>query len=128
MNISFKKIYDEIYYFFYYRFVNPFHIVKLPRLKKRYYDIDQRMLHANFSLLVEYVEKETPFETIKWDDDINDDDGLFIANEIWYLYNWWKYIYPTYDEYIDLKTEDLKDEIINKNLKRLIEIRENLWT
>jgi hypothetical protein len=54
-NISapFKKIYN----FFYYRFYEKNHLVQTS-LKPNYYDADLRMLHANFQLLVDFVEIE----------------------------------------------------------------------
>jgi len=52
-----KDAYRNIKYFFRYRFTDKYHIVDT-KLKPGYYDIDMRMLHANFSLLVDYVEVE----------------------------------------------------------------------
>jgi hypothetical protein len=48
---------DKVYYPIRYRIIDKYHIVKTD-LKPNYYDKDTIMLHACFSLLVDYVEKE----------------------------------------------------------------------
>jgi hypothetical protein len=87
-----------------YRTYKKFHIVKLD-LKPGYHDIDQRLVHANFCLLVQYVEKEKPFEHIDWD---SDDGHKNAAKEIKELYKWWKEVYPNYDKHNPLFADDVK--------------------
>jgi len=60
-------------------------------LKPGYYDCDFRMLHACFQLLVDFVEKERPFELIDWD---HDERHRHAQAEIKELYHWWKVVYP----------------------------------
>jgi hypothetical protein len=87
-----------------YRTYKKFHVVKTD-LKPGYHDIDQRIVHANFCLLCEYVEKEHPFEHIDWD---SDEDHKRVASEIKEIYNWWKNVYPTYDKHNPLYADDVK--------------------
>lgn len=87
-----------------YRTYKKFHVVKMD-LKPGYYDIDTRLVHANFCLLAEYVEKEKPFEIIDWD---SDDGHKNAAKEIKELYKWWKEVYPNYDKHNPLYAEDVK--------------------
>lgn len=52
-----------------------------------YHDPDAVLLHAVMQVLVNYIEKEKPYEHIDWDDD----DGHRNAwNVIASVYNWWK--------------------------------------
>lgn len=62
-------------------------ILKMTSLEKGYYDVDTLMLHANFQLLVDYVEKEDALNFIDWSDNKK---SRAIEKEIKYLYNWWK--------------------------------------
>lgn len=68
-----------------------FNIVKLNRLSPDYYDVDLRMLHANFQLLQDFVEKEKPFDQINWE---SDEQHSHVAKEIKSLYCWWTGEYP----------------------------------
>lgn len=139
-----------------YRTTHKFHIIKLKTLEPGYYDIDHRMLHACFQLLVEYVEKEKPFDIIEWD---ADEESRHVALEIKDLYFWWKNAYPARHEPIhdvdrslvpplsvicsgNLSEYPAWDEACNKtlaltiqwseeddrNLIRLMKIRSYLWT
>jgi predicted nucleic acid-binding protein len=93
------------------------------------------MLIACFNLLKDYVEKEHAFKVIDWE---ADDSHRQTALEIKRLYRWW-----THDRllaqqavehrYLDDATKYItKDEALervdNRMLRRLIEIREYLWT
>lgn len=90
------KWWDRFYWAIRHRYFNKFHIVKMPTLEPGYYDIDTRMLHANFALLVDYVEKEEPFDRIDWN---SDPEHQRVAKEIKELYAWWTKIYPKLHEY-----------------------------
>ena len=97
--------YDNLKYFF-----NPGNVVKCPQLDYRYNFQSNKMLHACFELLREFVEEEHEFGTIdpdRWNEDIEDvkknpeeyspedkDLERLLENkridiEIMELYNWW---------------------------------------
>ena len=67
-----------------------FNKVEIRSLKPGYYDVDHRLLHVCFNLLVDFVEKEKPFKHIDWD---HDPEHQLAASEIKSLYNWWKESY-----------------------------------
>lgn len=102
------RIFDKIDMFFYrlckmprnilswirLRTTNRQHVLNLG-LKPGWYDIDMKLIHANFELLKQYVEIEKPFEMIDW----NSDGGhKHAAREIRELYTWWLYIRPYREE------------------------------
>ena len=95
---------QNIWWWIRYRTYKKFHVVKLD-LKPGYHDVDQRLIHANFCLLCEYVEKEEPFDRIDWD---SDDHHKNAAKEIKELYKWWKEVYPNYDKNDPLFADDVK--------------------
>jgi hypothetical protein len=95
---------EDFIWAIHYRTYEKYHVVKTD-LKPGYYDIDTRLVHANFSLLCEYVEKEKPFEHINWD---SDDTHRQVAVEIKDLYKWWKEVYPNYDKHDPLNAPDVK--------------------
>lgn len=116
-------------------------------LEPNYYDVDTRMLHACFSLLVDFVEKEKPEESIDWQ---ADESHSMAWNEISYLYLWWTstrnlrkdpldYSYSSIDGWMNdplfkdacvqsskLEAEWYEEDTIN--LMRLMKIRSFLWT
>jgi hypothetical protein len=49
---------SKAYWWLKYRVFNRYHVVEISSLRPGYYDIDARMFHACFDLLVEYVEVE----------------------------------------------------------------------
>ncbi len=51
------------------RTTHRYNVVKLPSLKPNYYEIDTRMLHACFDLLVEYVEIGLASRNFEWYED-----------------------------------------------------------
>jgi hypothetical protein len=148
------KIYNVIRWIKY-RTINRFNVVKIKSLKPGYYDIDLRMLHAMFDLLVEFIEKEEPFERIDWDATPEVSNA---AKEIKELYEWWVYVYPHRKSPLDdldeslippilsdrahldeypayqlalketIKLENEWDDEDTTNLCRLIMIRGFLWT
>jgi hypothetical protein len=75
----------NIIWFIKYRTTHKYHIVKTG-LKPNYYDMDTRMLHVNFNLLKEFVEKSHYNEIVDYD--TNDEDRK-IFQEINFLYKWW---------------------------------------
>lgn len=123
-----------------------------------YCDPVEVMLFANFQILVDFVEKEKPFERIVTDDPENPESSAK-RTEIRRLYNWWKNERVPIDKRENTKEEDLRIEelsvqmrqplteherkilsdeylsIVNKwdqeeqrNLESLISLREYLWT
>ena len=83
-------LWKDIWWGFLHRTFYRFNKIELKHLKPGYYDVDHRMLHANFTLLESFVEKEKPFEHINWD---TDEQSQHVASEIKSLYNWWKESY-----------------------------------
>lgn len=87
-----SNIYYKIKYWIIYRTTDQYHIIRTG-LKPGYYDVDYRLVHGMFNLLVEFVEKE--YERIDWN---SDDDHKHAAKEMKELYKWWKEVYPFYDK------------------------------
>lgn len=138
---------DKIYYWFYYRLVKNWSIVN-SGLPRGYHDKPELMLHCNFQLLKDFVEKEKPGEMINWE---SDENHSYAWNEIQSLYNWWIKDFPQrveLEENIYSQTEqkeinkeqkrELYKELAelekqwnienNENLIRLMRVREYLWT
>jgi hypothetical protein len=92
-----------MYWWVQHRTFKRFHVIKIRTLKPGYYDVDDRMLHGCFQLLVDYVEKEKPFENTdwKWSQEVVD-----VAKEIRALYQWWKEVRPARKDPL----RELKDE------------------
>jgi len=163
-----SKLQDFLFYkplyWFKVRFISKhrYHILDLTKggngYRHGWYDTDSRMLQACFLLLIEYVEKENPFEMIDWNVDERHKE---IAAEIKYLYNWWKTDRAAKHAALAKEWESLPpeeatrfvavedggfkiqipdshkvlnvktdelDEEDNRNLQRLIKIRGFLWT
>ena len=135
---SFKRRLNTLYYdirsiFF------PYNVIKIKSLRRTWTDRDEVMLHACFQILVDFVEKEKPFEWFgdpdkdfkdtkgleEWEKQLHIDQGKWLK-EVKTLYNWWKKDYPAmvaredYEWFDYVKTE--------KMLKRLMKIRVHLWT
>lgn len=53
---------------------------------KGMYDPDELLLHANFQILVDFIDKENPGDTIDWS---CDNEHKAIWKEIVALYKWW---------------------------------------
>lgn len=104
LNIWGVRKLNRLWWAILHRTTKKFHVVKLD-LKPGYYDVDTRLVHANFCLLAHYVEKEHPFETVVWDDT---DEHKQAAKEIKELYTWWKEVYPKYDDNNPLYADDVK--------------------
>lgn len=81
-----------------------YHIIRTG-LRPGYYDIDYRILHGMFSLLVDYVEKEKCFERIDWD---WAEDQREVFKEIRELYHWWKEERPSRKDPLDEIPDDFE--------------------
>ena len=93
----------DAYYWVIYRTIHKYHIVHLGT-KPGYSDVVERLVHANFMLLVHFVEKEKPFEHFDWSG-----ERLATADEIKYLYHWYKNVWlkrdandPLYSSSVEL--------------------------
>lgn len=76
-------------------------ILKISTLEKGWANRDDLLLHASFQILVDFVERERPFEIIDWKQDQRHRDA---AKEIRYLYRWWvKLRLQRHDPLDDLK-------------------------
>lgn len=104
------------------------HTVRCEKLKPTWHDRSELVMHAAFQCLVDFVEKEHPWELEKTLEEFKDiyecdpEEGgrrYHVSQELSALYHWWK-AYD--DEYVD----DYKLE--NEKLKRLVELRAYLWT
>lgn len=154
---------DRVIYFIRCHTFNKYHLLDLrqpkwgyQQYKWGYSDIVQRMIYANFNLLVEYIEKEydgaesiEKFITdLKGEKDVppGQIQGLEKALE---LYKWWKYVLPEMQKEYDAavheavkdrkspdrdklnKTWEMEENIentIDAKLKELIDIRRGMWT
>lgn len=140
-------------------------ILKIHTLEKGWCDRDQIMLHAAFQLLVDFVERENPGQTVDWN---SEPEHKHAWKEIRALYKWWtqtrpirrspldekglrkppmrwkkvpgsdcqqlldydKKQYAAYDAALKKhwRLQKKWDEEDQRNLYRLIEIRQFLWT
>lgn len=88
--------------FFYYRFMDKYHVVKTD-LAPGYYDKDSLLFHANFSILVDYVESELAWMYLI-NNSSNEGDVLFEKyKRQWKLAN----IDPTHLLKINFKSSEL---------------------
>jgi len=130
------------------------HIIKTGLPPAYFYGIDHRMLYGMMSLLVEFIEKEKPFEIVEWESDPEHSNA---AKEFTAIYEWWKkypdllkkeeaashnwYEYhkkrklPEFDEKEEMRLLDLSRQVevdrYNQEqdmLTRLVKIRLFLWT
>jgi hypothetical protein len=81
-------------------------------------DRDHILLHANFQVLKDFVEKEKPFEHFDTENSHNKEGWL----EVKRLYDWWEQRRLLKDE------PDDQYDIDNSMLTRLIAVRKHLWT
>jgi hypothetical protein len=115
----------------------------------KYSDKVEMILRFNFASIVDFVEKELAFENIDWE---SDEQHSIIREKIEEIYNYIKFVKPSYEEYIenrynnfhnmyDFLIEEKKEERekINgirrkmseddeKYLKMIMEVRQYLWT
>jgi hypothetical protein len=66
-------------------FWHPYNVIKVRSLPPTWMDRDEVLLHANFQILCDYIEREKPFEHFDTEDSYSKDDW----NEIRRLYKWW---------------------------------------
>jgi len=66
-------------------------ILKINTIEKGWMDRDHLLLHASFQILVDFVEKESPFEIVDWN---HNEAHINAAKEIRSLYRWWTKLRP----------------------------------
>ncbi len=104
--------------------MNPANVLKIKSLPDDWRDKDDILLHACFQLLKEFVEQEKEMiEIIDWTDS---EESKHAKSEIDFLYRWWQERIKT-DKDIDTLNKDIYEED-NRMLKRLIDVRQYLWT
>ena len=121
------RLVSDPYYWVKYRTVSKFHVVDTG-LEPGYYDKDHLMIHACFTLLVQFVEKEQPYY---YDDPPMESDPEWDPKhykektEIMELYNWWKNRPKGEHNYENSLAAHEEDQ---RQLHRLIDIRPRMWT
>lgn len=76
-------------------FIFPHNVLRIESLGREYTDPVGYLLHANFQILKDFVEKEKPFVVIDW---FENEETLAIGDEIKELYDWWVYLRPDRDD------------------------------
>lgn len=72
-------------------------VLKIHNLEKGWCDKDHVMLHAAFQLLVDFVEKERPDETVYWN---SEPEHKHTWKEIRSLYKWWTKRWPIRNSFL----------------------------
>ena len=93
--------------YLYHRFVTKCYYLDTKLARGDWYDTDTRLLHAMMNALIDFVEKEKPFETHDYDFDKR---HRKIKKDIEEIYNWWK-SYPSLEKEIDDKLTEWNDLI-----------------
>lgn len=98
----------DIYWWIAHRTWRRFDRVKLRFLKPAYYDPDTRMIHAMFTILSDFIEREA--ERVNWD---ATEEHRHVKKEMEELYLWWKNSYLKRREPIlDVPDEDMPDNML----------------
>lgn len=103
----------------------PANLLHMSTLTEGWCDKDHVLLHACFQLITDFVEKELAESWwIHWD---QDEDHAAAKKEIDILYAWWKeWQVKLNDGSFHHDLADYQKE--NEMLKRLIEVRQFMWT
>jgi hypothetical protein len=156
---------DNLFYYIRCNTYNKYHFLDLRQPKEGYYkyrwgwlDVNQKILFANFNLLVEFVEKERGgyeaaekcIAELKTLEDVPTHQIECMEKEL-ELYTWWKYELPKMHKEHDKllheschgrkfnncdnekmrqswEMQEKIDNTIDEKLKELIDIRMTLWT
>jgi len=96
------------------RLTTKHHLIKTGLPKGQWCDTDGRMLYGMMNLFMEFLEKETPFETIEWE---SDEWHSNAKKEMIAIRDWWlnhdnrlKEIDNALSDWHDNKFKDCKDE------------------
>lgn len=101
--------------------MEPANILKIESLPDSWRDKDIILLHACFQLLKNFIEKEKEIiEQIDWN---HDEEIKHAKAEIDVLYKWWL---ERFDKENELDEKQYEED--NQMLKRLIDVREYLWS
>jgi len=92
----------NLYYNILNRFVKKHYLIDIRLPKTGYYDVNTKMLHGMMSLLLDYIEKEDPFNFIDWDWDEEYRDA---KKEIIAIKEWWENYGNRQKEYEDILDE-----------------------
>ena len=103
----------------------PYNKVRLPELDRTWHDIDQRIIHANFSLLAEFMEFE--FKNNCWD---HSEEIAEVAKELKEAYYWWKDNKHEFRHAWCVEEDNGKEayEEETKHLMNIIKYRSYLWS
>ena len=132
MNINKKeKISDYFYHIWKYsrirdwyhkikcRFFEKYYLLDTRLPKDSWFDTDHKMLYAMMALLLDYIEKEKPFEIINWE---SDDFHKHAKKEMLEIKDWWdnyenrqKEIEKALQKWSDLRTGGKEDLLSNIN-------------
>ena len=98
-------------------------MLKIKSLPDGWRDKDEIILHSCFQLLKDFVEKEKEIiEQIDWSHDAETEKA---KAEIDFLYNWWMNRLHDEEDFDKINQRYKED---NQMLKRLIDVREHLWS
>lgn len=135
--ISKIKCFDNIRYWIAHRTYDKYNIIKTD-LKPGYYEVEERILHSLFTLLVDYVEIECshmyaicndnkdlilqtffnprqPDLGIKYlETEVEDKKDNMISKEIAELYKWWKFERPKRVNFYEIKLNKFDQELESK--------------
>lgn len=143
---SWDRFVHEPWYWMKCRFWYRYNVVRIKTLPPTWCDRDEVLLHAAFQILTDYVEREQPWEFTATPEEIQEAYGgpdechpsrLQSAAELKSLYHWWTVERLARKEPEDtgrdwgqklLAAEKQWNEEDDANLKRLIDIRQTLWT
>lgn len=84
-----------------YRTTHRYHVLNLGT-EPGYSDVMERLVHANFALLVSFMEIE--YDTVRWD---ADEPHATASAEMQRLYKWYKEVYPHYPEHDPILADDV---------------------
>ncbi len=84
------------WYWLRYRTWYRFHVLKLRYLTPGYHDADERLIHAMFAVLCDFMKNEKPDEIVNWESDPGHAHAWSEMNILW---NWWVHIYQNREEH-----------------------------
>lgn len=128
-------------------YLRPRNVIKIKTLPRSYSDPREKLLHAAFAMLVEYVEEEMHIVDWPYMTDVEGELFPYKVGEperehrekskraydaMMDLYRWWTVVRPLeqtrLDEIYDVEEEMRLDDKDDAQLKRLADIRQYLWS
>ena len=104
----FRQI-DDAYWWVRHRTTHRYHMLNLGT-KPGYSDVTERLIHANFALLVYFMEVEGPDKHIDWN---SDPEHAHARKEMGELYDWYKNVFPNYDKNDPLNDLPVNDDFLD---------------